>query len=127
MTVGSMSRTDKAADYPAALFDPRASRGGNVWQHLRTFRKALFDQIPDEYFRLEGAYVDLASDWALMLPMAELARSPRWIRRPLYLHEPGGVRDPETTRQREAIIASLVAMPSLRGSQLSKPGVGVQA
>jgi hypothetical protein len=53
----------------------------------------LFDQIPDEYFRLEGAYVDLASDWALMLPMAELARSPRWIRRPLYLHEPGGVRD----------------------------------
>jgi len=87
----------------------------------------LFDQIPDEYFRLEGTYVDLASDWALMLPMAELACSPRWIRRPLYLHEPGGVRDAETTQKREAIIASLMARPSLRGTQLIKLGVEVQA
>ena len=114
MTVGSMCRTDKRADYPACLHDPRAHRGGNVWQHLRSFKKLLFDQIPDEYFRLDGAYVELASDWALMLPMAELARSPRWIRQCLYLHEPGGARDAESRSQREAVIAALMARPSLR-------------
>lgn len=114
MTVGSMCRTDKRADYPAFLDDPRANRGGNVWQHLRSFKRSLFDQIPDEYFRLAGAYVELASDWALMLPMADLARSPRWIRQCLYLHEPGGPRDTESKSRREAVIAALMARPSLR-------------
>lgn len=115
MTVGSMCRTDKRADYPANLIDPRTNRGGNVWQHLRSFKKSLFDQIPDEYLRLNGSYVELASDWALMLPMAELARSPRWIGQCLYLHEPGGVRDAESRNQREAVIAALMARRSLRG------------
>lgn len=116
MTVGSMCRTDKRADYPVCLHDPRANRGGNIWQHLRSFKKSLFDQIPDEYFRLDGAYVELASDWALMLPMAELAHSPRWIRQCLYLHEPAGPRDAESRRQREAVIAALMARPSLGNS-----------
>lgn len=114
MTVGSMCRTDKRADYPACLQDPRANRGGNVWQHLRSFKKSLFDLIPDECLRLDGAYVELASDWALMVPMAELAHSPRWIRQCLYLHEPGGARDAESRSQREAVIAALMARPSLR-------------
>jgi SAM-dependent methyltransferase len=114
MTVGSMCRTDKRADYPACLHDPRANRGGNVWQHLRSFKRSLFDLIPDEYFRLGGAYVELASDWALMMPMAELAHSPRWIRQCMYLHEPGGARDAESRSQREAVIAALMARPSLR-------------
>jgi hypothetical protein len=114
MTVGSMCRTDKRADYPACLDDPRANRGGNVWQHLRSFKKSLFDQIPDEHLRLDGSYVELASDWALMLPMAELARSPQWIRQCLYLHEPGGPRDAASRSQREAVIAALMARPSLR-------------
>lgn len=114
MTVGSMCRTDKLARYPARLDEPRVSRGGNVWQHLRSFKKSLFDQIPDEYLRINGSYVDLASDWALMLPMVELARAPKWIGQSLYLHEPGGVRDAETRNQREEIIAALMARPSLR-------------
>lgn len=118
LTVGSMCRTDKRADYPANLDEPRANRGGNVWQHLRSFRKSLFDQIADDYLRLNGAYVDLASDWALMLAMVELARSPRWIRQCLYLHEPGGARDTETSRQRESVIAALMAKPSLRRTAL---------
>lgn len=117
MTVGSMCRTDKRANYPACLDDVRANRGGNVWQHLRSFRKSLFDQIPDPYLRLNGSYVELATDWALMLPMAELARSPRWIRECLYLHEPGGPRDAASKGQREAIIAALMARPALRSQR----------
>ncbi|WP_050415240.1 glycosyltransferase [Azoarcus sp. CIB] len=124
MTVGSMCRTDKRADYPACLRDPRANRGGNVWQHLRSFKKSLFDQIPDEHLRLDGAYVELASDWALMLPMVELAHSPRWIRQCLYLHEPGGARDAESRSQRDAVIASLMTRPSLRNSTRDAASAG---
>jgi hypothetical protein len=112
LTVGSMCRTDKRADYPVSFQDARSKRGGNVWQHLRSFRKRLFDELPDEQLRIDGSYVDLASDWALMLPLAELARSPRWIRTPLYLHEPGGVRNERHRAEREQVIATLVARPA---------------
>lgn len=121
MTVGSMCRTDKEAHYPACFANPRAHRGGNVWQHLRTFKKSLFESIPDDYLRLGGEYVELASDWAMMLPMAELAVSPRWLRQTMYLHEPGGRRDPETTRQRELVIAALIARAPLHGSDACLP------
>lgn len=114
MTVGSMCRTDKRAGYPVCLDQPRANRGGNVWQHLRSFRKSLFEQVPDASLRLDGKYIELASDWALMLPMAELARSPRWIQQCLYLHEPSGLRDAASRSQREEIIAALMAQPALQ-------------
>ena len=42
LTVGSMLRLDKEADYPVDFEEPR-SWGSNVWQHLRTFKKYLFD------------------------------------------------------------------------------------
>ena len=69
---------------------PRQSRGGNVWQHLRSFRKRLFDAIPDDALRLDGAYADLANVWAFMLPIVEMAENPVHIAEPLYLHEPSG-------------------------------------
>jgi hypothetical protein len=112
VTVGSMLRTDKHRHYPVTFRRPRLHRGGNIWQHLRTFRKSLFDRIPDSALRLDGAYVELANDWASMLPIVEMARRPHHIRTPLYLHEPGGPRDDDTRLKREAAIASIVARPS---------------
>lgn len=108
LTVGSMLRTDKCSDYPVRLDDLRRHRGGNVWQHLRSFRKSLFDSVPDDLLRLDGAYVELASDWAFMLPMVELAQKPIWIREPLYLHEPGDTRNPSRAKAREDVIARLI-------------------
>jgi hypothetical protein len=108
LLVGSMLRTDKAAFYPVQFHDLLAARGGNVWQHLRCFRKALFDAVPDEFLKLDGEYVDLATDWAFMPPIAMLARNPVWIRDVLYLHEPGGARTPERKSTREAIIGRLI-------------------
>ncbi len=109
LTVGSMLRTDKHPHYPVTFDDPRANCGGNVWQHLRSFRKGLFDAIPDADLRLDGRYVDLASDWAFMIPVVEAACSPVWLRRPLYLHEPGELRDPVRAARREEVIARLIA------------------
>ncbi|MBL3561465.1 glycosyltransferase [Rhodovulum sulfidophilum] len=116
LTVGSMLRTDKAAFYPVQFHDLQAARGGNVWQHLRSFRKALFDAVPDEFLKLDGEYVDLATDWAFMPPIAMLARNPVWIRDLLYLHEPGVARTVERTSTRELIIGRLMErLPSIRG------------
>ncbi len=108
LTVGSMLRTDKAKDYPVIFDNPRSHRGGNVWQHLRTFRRELFDRVADSELQLDGEFVDLASDWALMLALVERAEHPVCIDSPLYLHEPSGVGKRHDRHRREAIIARIV-------------------
>ncbi|MDE0253508.1 MAG: hypothetical protein OYG32_01815 [Rhodospirillaceae bacterium] len=108
-TVGSMLRTDKTADYPVCFERPRARRGGNVWQHLRSFRKWLFDAIPDEALRLDGEYVDLANDWAFMLPIVEMVANPVHVPEPLYLYEPSGVGKGTGRAAREEVIRRIVA------------------
>lgn len=120
LTVGSMRRTDKHVEYPVDFANPRGRRGGNVWQHLRTFRRALFDEVPDEALRLDGEYVGYAWDWALMLPLVERARRPVHIREPLYLYEPSGEAKAGVERERrESIIGRLVVKPSLRPGDAS--------
>ena len=111
VTVGSMLRTDKAADYPVRFDRPRERRGGNVWQHLRSFRKRLFDAVPDEALRLDGDYVDIATDWAFMLPIVEMAAHPVHIVEPLYLYEPSARRKGVERERREATIGRIVAKP----------------
>ena len=121
VTVGSMLRTDKAADYPVCFDRPRERRGGNVWQHLRSFRKRLFDAIPDGALRLDGKYVDIANDWAFMLPIVEMAAHPVHIAEPLCLYEPSGVGKGAGQAAREATIGRIVAKePPTRGRK-SRP------
>ncbi len=116
VTVGSMLRTDKAKDYPVCFDRSRERRGGgNVWQHLRSFKKYLFDAIPDDALRLDGEYIDIPNDWAYMLPIVEMAEKPVHISEPLYLYEPSGVGKGNDREVREAIIARIVAKPSLAG------------
>ncbi len=109
VTVGTMVRTDKEATYPVDFVNPRENRGGNVWQHLRTFRRYLFDRIDLVDLQLDGKWVDLASDWAFMLPIIEMAEHPVWLRTPIYLHEPGDARNGEHRALRERVIAQLVS------------------
>ena len=111
VTVGSMLRTDKAADYPVCFDRPRERRGGNIWQHLRSFRKRLFDAVPDEALRLDGDYVDIATDWAFMLPIVEMAAHPVQIVEQLYLYEPSGCGKGVERERREAAIGRIIAKP----------------
>ena len=107
-TIGSMLRLDKQADYPPALANPRANRGGNVWQHLRTFRKRLFDAIAVDDLKLDSEWIDLANDWAYMLPIVEMASAPAHIPDMLYLHQPSTPKDAAALRRRDANIARIV-------------------
>ncbi|HMY17444.1 MAG TPA: glycosyltransferase, partial [Polyangium sp.] len=112
VTVGSMVRTDKHVEYPVEFDMPRKNRGGNVWQHLRTFRRALFDRIDPADLQIDGQWIGLASDWAFMLPIVEMARKPVWIRKPIYLHEPGDERSAGYRAERERVIATLMKRPA---------------
>ena len=107
VTVGSMLRLDKEANYPVDFDNPR-SRGCNVWQHLRTFRKYLFDAIAVEDLKLDGEWIDLANDWSFMVPIIEMASNPRYIPEPLYLYEPAAPKDAEFRKRRDSIIARLL-------------------
>ena len=119
VTVGSMLRTDKAADYPVCFDRPREHRGGNVWQHLRSFRKRLFDAIPDDALQLDGEYIDLANDWAFMLPIVEMARNPVHVTEALYLYEPSGIgKDAAGKAAREETVARLVAKGPVSAERL---------
>ncbi len=108
LTVGSMMRTDKLCDYPAIFEDVRTVRGGNVWQHLRTFRKYLFDAIPKSYFKVNNCWIPFAEDWAFMVPMVEMADHPAHITRNLYFYEPTGNKDMATSDRREKMIAKIM-------------------
>jgi len=108
LTVGSMVRTDKPADYPANFANLVSSRGGNVWQHLRSFRKRLFDGIPDWRLRLDGKYVEICVDWAFMVPMVERALAPRHLSSKHYYYESSGLGKNDQRRERELAIGRIM-------------------
>ena len=117
VTVGSMLRTDKHKIYVPNLDQPRSNRGGNVWQHLRTFKKYLFDQIADDEMQINGSFLDKATDWAIMLPIVEMARKPVYIPTPLYLHEPSDTSSERRYLQRLPIIEHLTTLPPRSSSE----------
>lgn len=116
LAVGGMRRTDKATIEIPCFENPRGNRGGAVWHHLRAFRRSLFDRVPDAALRDDhGQYFDLASDWALMITLTELADAPHALDGTLYLHEPSGHGKRGRAREeRETIISRILARPPSR-------------
>ena len=109
-TVGSMLRLDKEAAYTPNFDSPRWW-DSNVWQHLRTFRKRLFDAIDIDDLKIDGQWIDVATDWAFMVPIVEMASGPRWIAESLYLYEPAEPKNDDSRRERDAVIARILAKP----------------
>jgi len=113
--LGAPFRPDAPTKVYAPDFQrPRETWGGDVWIHLRAFAKTLFDQVPEDYFKVDGRWVDRCTDYATMIPMVELARAPIYLPEYLCWHERHTVLDPEGARYRDALIAALVGKPSLR-------------
>ena len=114
LTVGTMIRTDKYKDYPVDFRDPRSNRGGNVWQHLRTFKKYLFDSINIEDLKIQGKWIEEADDWAYMIPMVEMASQPEVIQEILYFYEPSPEKNLRRGRGYEETIAKIVSKRSYK-------------
>lgn len=115
VTVGSMLRTDKQAEYQVTLKNPRSNRGGNVWQHLRSYRKYIYDAVPKEYFKVDGEWVNHSEDWVFMIPIVELSKNPVHIKDKIYFYEPSEDKPRRNTQERETLIAKIIAKPSLEG------------
>ena len=83
---GGMLRLDKQQHYPADFVNPRTNRGGNVWQHLKCFRKRCIDIVPIEMFRLDDDFIHDEDDWALMLPIVEVSNHHHQFIRPMMIY-----------------------------------------
>ena len=114
LTVGTMIRTDKYKKYPVNFNTPRLSRGGNVWQHLRTFKKYLFDSIQEDDLKIEGKWISEADDWAYMIPMVELSEHPQVINDIIYFYEPSPEKKSRDIKQYEETIAKIVSKRSYK-------------
>lgn len=121
---GVMFRPEKPLHlYEPDYDNPRAKGGGNTWAHLRGFRKSLFQRIPKSHLRIDGHWVDDVTDYAMMIPAAELARKPVFIHDMFcYYHE----RVPylaERKQQQQQILGRLLSYASLSGpsGQADKP------
>jgi GTP cyclohydrolase II len=80
VALGGMVRHSKFVCYQTDLERPRhAPAAGNVWQHLRCFKKLLFDKIDEAHFRLSaaGPWIQHGTDWAFMIPIVEQAGADR--------------------------------------------------
>ncbi|HEV2166349.1 MAG TPA: hypothetical protein VGS23_05165, partial [Thermoplasmata archaeon] len=88
----------------------------NVWQHLRTFRKRLFDRIREADLKIDGHWIPEAEDWAYMLPVIEMAEHPVSIPDKVYWYEPSPEKSLRSREVREIIVASIVAKSPYRSA-----------
>ncbi len=113
MTVGSMLRAGKGLiPFIPDFENPRTKRGGDVWMHLRTFRKYLFDNVRVEHMKAGGQWIDKFTELTYMVPIAEMARNPMHLEWPVYLYEPSQVRDADHYRRNKAIIQHIMEADS---------------
>jgi uncharacterized radical SAM superfamily Fe-S cluster-containing enzyme len=102
MVVGTALKTTRGIlPFVPDFRNPKNERMGDVWIHLRSFRKYLFDAIHEEYFKHDEDWIDKFNELAYTVPISEMAARPKHIMWPLYLWEPGHARDEEHYRLNE--------------------------
>jgi glycosyltransferase involved in cell wall biosynthesis len=113
-----MYRPDKPLKlYQPDYHQPRLNGAGNTWAHLRAFKKSLFQQVPESYFkRPRGGWFDSATDYSTMLPMSELALKPTFLDTGYaYWHERAPYQEQHLSHQAQ-LIPEILAKP-----EASKP------
>jgi len=105
---------------PIKLYKPiyensRQKGGGNTWSHLRAFTKQLFDKIPKDYLqKKEGGWFSSVTDYAIMLPISELAEKPVFLDSGYaYWHERQEYSK-ETKNEQRLLLSEIIAKPSLK-------------
>jgi hypothetical protein len=124
VVIGRMHQTYRLQPhyrYPVNFISPRESNGGNVWQHIKSFKKYLFDSIPISYFKHKtidnvksiNKWLEQCDDYAMMIPIVEMSRLPLQMDFINYYYE----RDYENRNAdrdlKEKCIAEIINKPKL--------------
>jgi len=101
--------------YPPDYTNPRFSAGANVWSHLRVFTKALFEQVPEEYYKHKESsdWFDSATDYLTMLPMAELAKAPIYLDAGYTYWHMRKKLGRDEKKHNNKMVQEIISMPSL--------------
>jgi len=117
--LAAMFRPDKPTKcYHPNFLDPRANWGGEVWIHLRSFKKQLFDAIPQDELKLDGKWIEHCTDYATMIPIVERCRTPLYIPEYFYFHERSTRKTPELQARKDTIIRRIMEKPSCHANRL---------
>jgi len=109
VVLAAMYRPDKPLKVYHPDFDqPRDHYGGEVWIHLRAFQKGLFERLPMDALKIDGQWIPDCEDYAIMIPLVELATSPVHIPIYLYYHERSTLSNTESRRHKDAIIRAIL-------------------
>lgn len=115
LVLAAMFRPDKPLKtYHPDFADTRARWGGDVWIHLRSFQKRLFDALPPGALQLDGKWIEDCEDYAIMIPLVEMASRPIYLPEYLYCHERSTPATTELRATKQAVIRRIIHKPSLR-------------
>lgn len=101
---GGMFRMDKPVKQYKPIYSSniRNEFGNDTWIHLRAFKKKLFEAIPESYFKIKGKWIEECTDYAVMIPLVEIAQKPIFIDQYMYLHE-RSTKNPNKIKKAEII------------------------
>lgn len=113
--------------YPVDFTNPRKT-GGNVWQHLKTFKKYLFDSIPLPYFKYSkknqklyySEWLETCDDFAFMVPIVEMCNRPLLLDDINYYYERDYEKRNDDRELKEQCTAEILNKPSLTRDNVFK-------
>lgn len=131
VVVGKMYRTDKISahyKYTPNFLNPRLY-GGNVWQHIRSFKKYLFDSLDFNDLKIENqaqkskdiltsrkfsqkmVFPEHCWDFAYMVPIVEMSKNPMCINHFNIYHDRTTINTPKIKALKEKEIAEILEKP----------------
>ena len=112
--------------YPVNFSDPNKN-GGNVWQHIKSFRKYLFTSIPLNYLKYsdsgriyERKWYDVCDDYAMMIPIINMSVSPYQMDNIVYYYDKDINVNPKNKRLEELYISDILSKPRLNSENAFK-------
>ncbi|WP_272023597.1 glycosyltransferase [Olleya namhaensis] len=132
VVIGKMYRTDKLHahyNYMPNFINPRLY-GGNVWQHIRSFKKYLYDSLGFEDLKIKNqqqktgdillsrrfsqkmVFPEHCIDYSYMVPIIEMSSNPMWINHFNILHDRTTINTPEVKIRKNEIIDEILLKKS---------------
>ena len=132
VVIGKMYRTDKLHahyKYTPNFINPRLY-GGNVWQHIRSFKKYLFDSLSFDDLKIANqiqqtddillakrfsqkmVFPEHCWDFTYMIPIVEMSENPMWINHFNAFHDRTTVNTIAIKQLKENVISEILAKPS---------------